>query len=355
MALIFCKNCGEKSLWYNTRSGKYECLNHKCKKEWTVKELASASYADYQRPSVKTQQMPKSKPQKPQRSSGFKEFGIPVLAVKILESRVFWTIVGVAGFLLWLISGVIIFRQDSALSRAIGIALPILGLALLRFLLKRFVREYSIIAASYTRNKPKNSWDAVLRNVSRSIWLRLFVILLVIAGLVAIPWTGYLLFAHQTDLIIGTVVLLAELVFFVWLIRILSKSKNMSRKPSFKLVFFSLLGIALVFAFAGIEPLATYKDISLDYVKEQGQKAVGLIGNAVTSLSKATQIAPEGEVESPANIVKLVKPAVVFLYTEISGVGYGGSGMIIDKAGYILTNSHVLHDLRSPTVVLSTG
>lgn len=54
---------------------------------------------------------------------------------------------------------------------------------------------------------------------------------------------------------------------------------------------------------------------------------------------------------SIASAVAKVIPAVVRVITE----NRMGSGMIIDKTGYILTNSHVIEDSNNITVVLSDG
>ena len=67
---------------------------------------------------------------------------------------------------------------------------------------------------------------------------KLFLNLLVIAGLGLVTWTGYLLFTHQSDTISGTVTLLLEIGFLIWIISVLRSPKYKRIKPSFKLVFF---------------------------------------------------------------------------------------------------------------------
>ncbi len=163
--------------------------------------------------------------------------------------------------------------------------------------------------------------------------------LLVIAGLGLVAWTGYLLFTQQTDATSGTVVLLLEVGFLIWIVSVLRSPKYKRIKPSFKLVLFPLLGIVLVCAFAGIEPLATYKDISIDFVTTQ-------VGE-VTEFIKET--APTGE--DVASAVAKVEPAVVRVEVE-DGMG---SGMIIDKLGYILTSNHIVEDAQSAIIILMGG
>ena len=168
---------------------------------------------------------------------------------------------------------------------------------------------------------------------------KLFLNLLVIAGSGLLAWTGYLLFTHQTDATSGTVMFLLEVGFLIWVISILRSPKYKRIKPSFKLVFFSLLGIALVCAFAGIEPLSSVKDRATVWVGEKWE--------TVTSVTSTPTTVPEGVTGAVAK----VEPAVVRVETEDSM----GSGMIIDKSGYILSNNHIVEGVQSATVILMNG
>ena len=168
---------------------------------------------------------------------------------------------------------------------------------------------------------------------------KLFLNLLVIAGLGLVTWTGYLLFTHQTDTISGTVTLLLEVGFLIWIISVLRSPKYKRIKPGFKLVLFSLLGITLVCTFAGIEPLATYKDTSLDVVTTQAGKVAEFFKETVPAREDVT------------TVVAKVEPAVVRVEVE-DGMG---SGMIIDKSGYILTSNHIVEDAQSATIILTGG
>ena len=103
---------------------------------------------------------------------------------------------------------------------------------------------------------------------------KLFLNLLVIAGLGLVTWTGYLLFTHQTDTISGTVTLLLEVGFLIWIISVLRSPKYKRIKPSFKLTTFSVIAILLIFTFAGIQPLAGYKDNLIEsYEVAQAERA----------------------------------------------------------------------------------
>ncbi len=75
-----------------------------------------------------------------------------------------------------------------------------------------------------------------------------------------IIWTGIKLFSQQFihGQLIGSLVFLAEFVFFVWMWRIVSK--NSWCWPSMKLTVFSLICLFVIFAFAGVRPFADYKN-----------------------------------------------------------------------------------------------
>mgnify|MGYP001172780521 CR=1 FL=1 len=58
---------------------------------------------------------------------------------------------------------------------------------------------------------------------------------------------------------------------------------------------------------------------------------------------------------NPVDIVATVKPSVVFIEVNTIYGPASGSGVIITKDGYVLTNSHVIADSTSIQVTLSSG
>lgn len=89
---------------------------------------------------------------------------------------------------------------------------------------------------------------------------KIFLCLAVITDLGILTRNAYLLFTHQTIPVLGTIIFLAEVGILIWLISILRNRRYRWQRPSFKLVCITLVAISLVCTFAGIEPMASYKD-----------------------------------------------------------------------------------------------
>lgn len=90
--------------------------------------------------------------------------------------------------------------------------------------------------------------------------------LAILAGFVMLIRYGYLLFTHKVAPLIGSIVLIVGIAVWVILIRILRKRYKWT-KPSFKLTTFSVIAIILILTFAGVQPLAGYKDNLIESFK----------------------------------------------------------------------------------------
>jgi len=209
------------------------------------------------------------------------------------------------------------------------------------------------IPQAVKKRTPRRAWNNVPLGIRK-----LFINLLVIAGLVLTAWNGYLLFTHQVTPVRGTIIFVASVGFLVWIISVLRSRRYKYTKPSFKLVFGAVLGILLVCAFASIEPMSSFKDRGTSWVAQRW----GAISSpppppAVTQPpSPAPSPPPTPTPEDIIRAVSKVKPAVVYIETEVVGDYYSlGSGMIIDRLGYILTCNHVVEDIQSATVILMGG
>jgi ribosomal protein L37AE/L43A len=89
---------------------------------------------------------------------------------------------------------------------------------------------------------------------------RLFLNLSILSLMGLLIWSGVKLFSQQLmqSPLVGSLVLLAELILFIWLWRVVAK--NSWRWPSMKLTVFSIICVFLVLAFAGVSPFSGYKD-----------------------------------------------------------------------------------------------
>lgn len=172
------------------------------------------------------------------------------------------------------------------------------------------------------------------RNKSMNIG-KLFLILLAIAGFVELTRRGYLIFTQQSSSNSNIIIFLLEIGLLILVISALRSHRFRRIKPSFKVVLLPVLGIALVCAFAGIEPLASYKDMTISFVGQGWQ--------VVTSHTTTE--------EDVASAAAKVEPAVVRVETTYSI----GSGMVIDKSGYVLTCNHVVEDIQSATIMFMSG
>lgn len=127
---------------------------------------------------------------------------------------------------------------------------------------------------------------------SRFSWLTLLVSLLVIASVIGAGIIGYRAFTHQLSPIVGAVSFIVIVGLFIWFITILRKPSMRHRKPSFMLVFWPLVGITLVCAFAGVEPLSAYKDNLFNSISNHLQDISSSIkSNNATSVPHTTPTA----------------------------------------------------------------
>jgi hypothetical protein len=79
-------------------------------------------------------------------------------------------------------------------------------------------------------------------------------------------WSGVLLFTQRfmQSPLVGSLVFVFEFAVFIWLCRVVSR--NSWRQPSMKLTLFSAIALLLIFSFAGVQPLSSYKDSLFDSV-----------------------------------------------------------------------------------------
>jgi S1-C subfamily serine protease len=163
---------------------------------------------------------------------------------------------------------------------------------------------------------------------------KLFLALLAIAVFVELVRRSYLVFARQSSSSANIIIFLLEVGLLVLVISALRSDRFKWAKPSFKGVLLSVVMIASVCAFAGVQPLTSYKDTTIDLVGKSWQFITSHVAGGTV-----------------ASAVAKAEPAVVRVETTDSI----GSGMVIDKSGYVLTCNHVVEDAQSVTIVLMSG
>jgi hypothetical protein len=93
---------------------------------------------------------------------------------------------------------------------------------------------------------------------SRFSWSKLFLAIFVIACVLAIIWTGYLLYMHRLSEIPAIIILAVAIAVLVWIISLIRRHK-VGGGIVFAVFVVTALLSATVCAFSGIEPLASVK------------------------------------------------------------------------------------------------
>lgn len=131
-----------------------------------------------------------------------------------------------------------------------------------------------------------------LATFSRKI-TKLFLNLVILTGLGMLIWHGYFLFTHKTEPLINSIILIAGIVAWILLIRLL-RSRYKWIKPSFKLTTFSVVAIALILTFAGVQPLAGYKDNLVESYRDiQAERAAQVEEEEATIVAPVLPSLPE--------------------------------------------------------------
>jgi len=100
---------------------------------------------------------------------------------------------------------------------------------------------------------------------------KIFLILLIVACVVATIYTGYLLLTHRTNWSVGAIVLAADIGVLIWNISVLRKYRVGAGTVISILVVITLLG-AIVSAFAGVEPFSDAKAEVVGWFQKVGSQ-----------------------------------------------------------------------------------
>jgi uncharacterized protein YkwD len=189
----------------------------------------------------------------------------------------------------WLIASLLIFALSFSgwgISISIGSFIPLwilLGFSIIYSIEKWFgyvTRRYKGIGKSYR----------FILNLS----------ILSLLGLMI--WSGIKLFSQEflDSALLGSLILLAEFACFVWMWRVVAR--NSWRWPSMKLTIFSLICLFLVFSFAGVQPIASYKDQALSYIGSifNGSDSSAVEESSLTTNTPDNTVVTETQPTTPA-------------------------------------------------------
>lgn len=116
-------------------------------------------------------------------------------------------------------------------------------------------------------------------------------------------WSGFQLVAKQLahTPIMSSLVFLAEFVFLIWMWR--KVAKNSWRWPSMKLTVFLLACVAVVFTFAGVPPLSTYKDtLATNWEEYRAEQAVEQAGKEAEEVAEQQRQQAEQEAKEATRV-----------------------------------------------------
>lgn len=102
---------------------------------------------------------------------------------------------------------------------------------------------------------------------NRFSWAKFFLVILAIVCSVAVLWTAYLLYAHKIDLFAAIIILVATIATLIWNSTLLGRYR-VGSGTVFEVFVVTALVVALIGAFAGIEPMSLAKDRVVSFIEQ---------------------------------------------------------------------------------------
>ena len=265
--LLHCPLCSKESLFWNWRDEVYECLNVECRARGnSIDRLYRPHRVAYVQGS--------------NREAHTSEYhGRNWTLHKVKNNK--WLLALLLIFSLFMVGlGISIFAGNS---------IPI-------WLLLGFSVFYSIEKwfRYYTR---KYKWIGKI--------YRLLLNLGILSLFGYLIWSGVKLFSHQVvdSPLVGSLLFIFGFAFFIYMWRVVAK--NSWRWPSMKLTVFSLICLFLVFSFAGVQPMANYKN-------KAGDSVTSIVGEwQEGDNQEATRAEEEGPKITTVEPPKVVIPEIV--------------------------------------------
>ena len=109
-------------------------------------------------------------------------------------------------------------------------------------------------------------------------------------------------------------IFLLELGIWIWIISVLRKRHHKHKHPKFKLVLLVVVFIALVCAFAGIQPLTGYKDVASEKIVSAFQNIKISSEPELTEEYPAEKLPEEIEEATPPKVISIQKTIHTGLY-----------------------------------------
>ena len=262
--LLHCPLCSKASLFWNWRDEIYECLNLECKGRG---RSASSVYRPHG-----------------SRSAGRSQHGGDVpygsISHRIRDGK----------------KPLSLKLSNRMLSLLLVTALSMVGLGL-SIHTGSYLPFWLLLGFSFIYSVEKWFYHLTRKYKGLGILYRLSLNLSVLALLGLLIWTSVRLFSHELpqDPFVGSLMLLAELALFIWLCKVIPRSSW--RPPSLRLTVFCLLAVSIVFAFAAVQPFASYKDTTINYV--------GQVWHSITASSPSSALKPD---ETPPEPISELLP-----------------------------------------------
>lgn len=132
--------------------------------------------------------------------------------------------------------------------------------------------------------------------------------------------SGIKLFSQElsSSPLFGSLIFLIEFVFFIWMWRVVAR--NGWRFPSMKLTIFSLIGLFLVLAFAGVQPASSYKDQTFSSISSWFSS----ISKPATSTPTVTTSTPTATTPNPVvpSSLEVVQTGASYTNEEVEELVY---------------------------------
>jgi hypothetical protein len=235
----YCPHCKLRSLLWDQKMKLWRC--RECRYIYTDSELSECLNSNKNR----------------QRGTG-QIFVAPLWVVNILESKRLWKLLICLAVIYWCWSA--IQYSGNSIGLAIGLTIPILLLYAVRIILRKFLAGYNGLVSQHRLSQ-------IFYSIRKSSFLRFAIVLATIALLVTVIWS-MVAFIYQLPvassaylyLLNMLIIIIAQIWLLSWLCGLLKHSRQLSSKPKFAVVFWSLFAAVVFCAFVGISPFSDIKN-----------------------------------------------------------------------------------------------